>query len=293
MAKNQIDFSLDNPENAAVANTKQVLAATGAEAAQSEGELEVAVGPEPVEEDKSKVTITVEDLAALKAQGDSAKAVKEGIEALSAKLGQPTVVQAPPANAPQQTAEEFLAEHSDDLFDKEKGPAVFLKGVKMVAEKEYGGMLQGLSTSLANTRRELLEAKDPHFKKYKAEIEALVAQQPPNIRMQPNVYELAWDAVRKTHQAEIEEETVTDRVAKAVEAKLKELGLDAETLKKQGGARPAAHVQSESRSAPVVTTAQKRTVRLPDAATRVALEAEAKRKGMDLEDLLRVRGYVQ
>jgi hypothetical protein len=75
----------------------------------------------------------------------------------------------------------------------------------------------------------------------------------------------------------------------AVDAKLKEFGIDPTKP-----ARPAAHTQSEGRSVPTVSTTQARTkVRLPDAATKAKLEAEAKRKGMDIEDLLRTRGYIQ
>jgi hypothetical protein len=281
MAKNQIDFSPANPENAA------------AGAALEEGEVteegvEIGVGPEP-EVKTEVVTMTPEEFAALKAQGDAARAMREGIEGLSAKLGasQPAPM---PINTPSQTPEEYFAEHSDEIFDKEKGAAVLAKHSKMIAEREYGPLLRGMSTSLSNTRRELLEAKDPHYKKYKAEVEALVASQPPEVRIAPDIYERAWQNVRANHAAEIEAASVKEQVDKAVEAKLKELGID--PSKPQG--RPAAHVNSEGRSTPAISSSSTRQrVRLPDAATKTALEAEAKRKGMDIEDLLRVKGYMQ
>jgi len=254
--------------------------------------LEVVIGEEPPEEKPEVVTMTPEEYAALKAQSDSTKAMRESIDGLASKLGAPTVVHAPPANAPQQTPEEYFAEHSDEIFDKEKGAAVLAKYNRMVSEKEYGPLLRGMSSTLANTRKELLEAKDPHFKRYKAEIDALVAQQPPEVQIAPDVYERAWITVRQRHQGEIEEETVNSKVDAAVEKKLKELGIDLAKLKGNGG-RPAAHVQSEGRSAPTVTTgAQRQRVRLPDQKTKAALEAEALRKGMDIEDLYRIRGYI-
>ena len=284
MAKNQIDFSPTNPENIAAG-----ASALPADAAPDpDDKLEVEVGPE-VEENPEVVTMTPEEFAALKAQGDSTRAMKEGIEGLAAKLQVP--VAAPqPVNASTQTAEEFFTEHSDEIFDKEKGAAVLKKFTKMASEQEYGGLLRGLSTSLSNTRKELLEAKDPQYKKYKAEVEALVASQPPDVQISPDIHERAWATVRQRHQSEIEAESVKEQVDKAVEAKLKELGID--PSKPQG--RPAAHINSEGRSTPTVSSSTSRPrVRLPDAATETRLRAEATRKGMDFEDLLRVKGYVQ
>jgi hypothetical protein len=47
---------------------------------------------------------------------------------------------------------------------------------------------------IARQNRELLEARDPHFKKYKAEVDALIASQPPNVRSLPNIHELVVEA---------------------------------------------------------------------------------------------------
>jgi len=284
MAKNQIDFSPTNPENIAA----------GAEAAAEENveetnELQVDVGPE--EEPKPEVvTMTPAEFAALKAQGDSTRAMKESIDGLASKLQAPRTAPVP-VNTPTQSPEEFFAEHSDEIFDKEKGAAVLRKYNKMVSEQEYGGLLRGMSSSLANTRKELLEARDPHFKKYKAEVEALVAQQPPDVQIAPDIFERAWVSVRQNHQAEIETETVAKKVDEAVAAKLKELGIDPT---KPANVRPAAHVNSEGRSTLTVPNGStKPRVRLPDSATEQKLRAEAKRRGLDFEDLLRTRGYVK
>ena len=281
MAKQEVDFDLSNPENAAEA---------GIETSPDEDNLlQVAIGPE--EETKPEVvTLTPEDFAALKAQGDSAKAVKEGIEGLAARLNQSSAPQVQPVNAPGPTAEEYLTEHSEELFDREKGPKVFMKGVHMVAEKEYGGIIRGLSMTLANTRKELLESKDPYFKKYKVEVDALVAQQPADVQLKPDIYELAWQSVRQRHQAEIEEDSVSEKVNKAVEAKLKEFGIDPTK-----SVRPAAHVNSAGRSTPLVTSSgqTKRIARFPDAKTEATLRKEAARRGLDFETLAKTRGYIQ
>ncbi len=253
-------------------------------------ETEIIIGDEkPEEEPKAEVvTLTPEDFAALKAQADSAKAVREGIEGLAGRLTTPAAPA--PANAPTQSAEEFFAEHSDDIFDKEKGPALLKKFTKMVGEQEYGPVLQGLSSSLATTRKELLEARDPHYKKYKSEVEALVASQPPNVRSQPDIYERAWAQVRAQHQAEIEKETIDAKVDEALKAKFKELGIDPE--KPQG--RPAAHVSGEGRSIPQVTTGPvRRQARVPDEKTLAEIKAWAMQKGYDLDTALERRGYLK
>ena len=289
MAKNEIDFSPLNPENAAAGAVKEEEEGRVEEGSD---ELEVAVGPE--EETKPDVvTLTPEEFNALKASSDSAKAVKEGIEGLASRLQTPTtVVQAPPANAPQQTAEEFFAEHSDDIFDKEKGAAVLKKFTKMASEQEYGPLLRGLSSGLAATKKELLETKDPYFKRYKGEVEALVAQQPADVQIAPDVYERAWAVVRARHQAEIDAENVKAQVDAAVEKKLKELGID--PSKPPSASRPAAHVTSEGRSTPTRTAEGARPrARVPDEKTLSELKELARRKGMDLNDLLKVRGYIK
>jgi len=286
MAKNQIDFSPTNPENAAMGAPQNAPEPDE----ETDDTLQIDVGPEPPKT-AEVVTMTPEEFETLKRQSDSASAVKAGLEGLASKLQAPAPVVQTPVNAPSETPEEYFEKHADEIFDKEKGAAVLRRYNKLVAEQEYGPMLRGLSSALATTRKELLEAKDPHFKKYKVEVDALVAQQSPEVQLAPDIYERAWIAVRQKHQAEIEEETVNDRVGKAVEAKLKELGID--PTKPKADARPAAHVSGEARSTPQITTNAKRSVRLPDAATKAKLEAGAKRKGMDLEDLLRVRGYIQ
>ena len=252
-------------------------------------ELVIKVGNEPEDDDKPEVvTMTPAEYAALKAQSDSAAAIAKGIEGLGAKLSTPQAPAPMPVNAPVQTPEEFFTEHADDLFDKEKGAKVLGEYVKRVGEREYGGMFSAVSSQLAATKKELLAAKDPQYKKYESEIEALVNAQPPAVRIQPDIYERAWREIRSKHQSEIEEEAITERVNAAVEAKLKELGIDA---KGASTTRPAAYVNSEGRSSPTASGSTKRTVRLPDEATRQKLEREAKRRGLNIDDLLRTKGY--
>jgi hypothetical protein len=192
-------------------------------------------------------------------------------------------------NTPVQSPEEYFSEHSDDLFDKEKGAKVMAEYTRRVTEREFGPMFNAQAQALVSTKKELLSAKDANFNKYEAEIEALVKSQSQAVQLQPDIYERAWLTVRQKHQVEIEEESVNSKVNAAVEAKLKELGIDLN--KKPENARPAAYVNSEGRSTPNVASG-KRTVRLPDEATKTKLENEAKRRGLDLNDLLRTKGYL-
>ena len=183
-----------------------------------EQEIEIAVGePEP-EKKPEVVTLSPAEFATLKAQGDSAQAIQKGIEGLSNRFAAPQV--APPANAPMQTPEEFYADHADDMFDKEKAPKIMRQYNKMVMEAEYGPMFNAQAQALVATKKELLVSKEPLFKKYESEVEQLVKSQPGNVQLQPDVYDRAWLTIRERHRSEIEEESVNDKVAKAVEAKL-------------------------------------------------------------------------
>jgi len=251
-------------------------------------DVDIVVGPEP-DKKPDVVTLTPEQFAQLQSQSDTARAVKEGIEGLTSKLYTPQASAPAPVNAPTQTAEEYLAEHGDDLFDKEKAPKIMAEFNKKYAEREFIPVITNLSAQLAATKRELLENRDPMFKKYAPEIEALVRAQPANVQAQPDIYERAWQTVRERHRAEIEEETVNSKVAAAVEAKLKELGID--PTKPTAPARPAAYENSAARSAQSTPNAGKRTIRLPDEATLKKYEAEALRKGLDIKDLLATKGY--
>lgn len=254
---------------------------------QVEGEAGIEGGDK---EDKKPdvVTLTPEEFAALKGSGDTAQAVLKGFEALGNRLG-PGQQHPNAVNTPQQTPEEFFAEHADDLFDKEKGGKTLTEYSKRIIEREYGPLLASISKQLSATRKELLETKDPMFKKYSGEIEELVRAQPQSVQMQPDIYERAWLTVREKHRSEIEEEATNAKVEALLDAKLKELGIDPKT-KKGSDARPAAYVNSEARSTPA--SGVKRTVRLPDEATKKRLQAEAARRGLDLADLLKGKGYV-
>jgi hypothetical protein len=257
--------------------------------AAAEPELDIAVGEAPLEAKPDVVTLSPAEFAALKAQGDSAAAIAKGIESLGSRMGAPAQA-APPANTPVQTPEEFFAEHSDDLFDKEKGAKLMAEYNKRLMEREYGPMFANVSSQLASTKRDLLAARDPLFKKYEAEIEALVKSQPQNVQVQPDVYDRAWLTIREKHRSEIEEETVNARVNEAVAKALKEAGI--EPGKKGAGDRPPAYENSASRSAGAAPAAGKRTVRLPNEETRKKLENEARRRGIDMADLLRSKGYM-
>jgi hypothetical protein len=251
-------------------------------------ELDIQIGDAPVETKPDVVTLSPSEFAALKAQGDSAQAIQKGIEGLSSKLGYQAQTQQP-VNAPTQTPEEFYAEHADDMFDKEKAPKVMAQYNKMLMEREYGPLFNAQAAALVSTKKELLESRDPLFKKYKSEVEQLVKSQPANVQLNPAIYDQAWEVVKKNHQSEIEEESVSAKVNAAVEAKLKELGIDPSKLK--ADQRPPAYENSASRSSGSAPSSGKRTVRLPDEATRAKFEREAAKRGLDLADYLRIKGY--
>jgi hypothetical protein len=253
-------------------------------------EVEVIVGDASEEKPATSPDVVVlkpEEFEKLRSQGDATAALARSFEGLADRLAGATAPP-PPANAPEQTIEEFYAEHSDDLFDREKGAKAFAEATRRVVRKEYEPLLSSMGSQLALTRKELLESRDPYFKKYASEVEQLVSAQPAAVRIQPNIYEQAWDVVRKKHQAEIDAESVKTQVDEAVAAKLKELGIEPG----KPAARPAAYENSSmgSRGGSPASPAR-RPIRLPDEATKQRLMAEAERKGLDFETYLTIKGY--
>ena len=290
MAKQEIDFSLTNPENAAVLGEQ--APPEGEESKEPEsGDLEVVVGAETEPKDKEEkpevVTLTPEQFEELKARGDSSKALSESIAALGTSLNRPVVVQAQPANAPQETPEEFYEKNADRMFDPKEGAQLMAKYTKMVAERDYGPMLRGQAVALAQSNWKLLKNEDAHAKKYSKEVEDLVAQQNEATKLMPNVFELAWAEVRKRHATEIETESINAKVDEAVAAKLKELGLD-----KKEPAKPVARTTGASSSA-TGAGERKRVVRRPDRAALEKVKAYMRRKGVDREWALRHFGYLK
>jgi len=250
-----------------------------------EPEIDIAVGPEP-EAKPEVVSLSPAEFAALKAQGDSAQAIQKGIAGLGDRLATPQYAPPTPANTPVQSAEEFLAEHSDDLFDKEKAPKLMAEFNKRFVEREYGPVLANMGAQLASAKRELLAARDPQFKKYEAEVDRLVKSQPLGVQAQPDIYERAWLTVKQAHQSEIEDDSINAKV----DARLKELGIDPATMKPKVEPRPDAYTNSASRSVGSAGST-KRTIRLPDEATKKKYEREAAKRGLDLADYLRTKGY--
>jgi hypothetical protein len=256
-----------------------------------EDDFEITIGEAKSDEAAKPevVSLSPEEFKSLREQADSSKAIRDGIESLGARMATP--VAPAPANTPEESAEEFFAKHSDEMFDAEKGAALLKEFTTRTMKKELGSVLAGLGSELAQTKRELLEAKDPYFKKYANEIDQLVASQPAEVRAQPNIYAKAWEVVRAKHQVEIEEESVNQKVADAVAAKLKELGIEAKP--NESGGRPAAYQNSAGRATPAPQGSGKTVVHLPNEETRKSLEAEALRRGMELPDLLRSKGLMK
>jgi hypothetical protein len=251
-------------------------------------EIDVQIGEQAPEPKPDVVTMTPAEFAALKAQSDSAQAIQKGIEGLAQGLRQPTQA-AQPANAQKQTPEEFYAEHADDMFDKEKAPAILATYNKMLMEREYGPMFNAQAAALVSAKKELLESREPLYKKYSVEVEQLVKSQPPNVQLDPEIYDKAWQVIRNKHSSEIENESVDAKVKAALDAKLKELGIDPEKIT-ASNPRPPAYENSAARSTGGQANG-KRTIRLPNKETEDKLRREAERRGLDFADYARSKGY--
>ncbi|MFA5335699.1 MAG: hypothetical protein WC324_02140 [Candidatus Omnitrophota bacterium] len=252
-----------------------------ADDSQDDNEVEIKIGEDEIDDKPEIVTMKPDELAVLRAQADTAKAVKEGIEGLASRMQMPQA-QAP-VNTPQQTPEEFYAEHSDDLFDKEKGAKVLAQYNKMVMEREFGPMIQGMSAKIGTLAKENLKLSDPLFKDYESEVDALVKQQPANVQSMPDVYERAWLTIREKHRGEIETKSIDAKVEERLNARLKELGIDS------ASARPPARINSDSRSVGA-GPAPKSTIRFKTEEDRDHAVREAEKRGLSLSDYMRKKG---
>jgi hypothetical protein len=248
-------------------------------------EIDVQVGDEP-EPKPDIVTMKPDELAALRAQADTAKAVRDGIEGLASKFAQPQVQV--PVNAPTQTPEEFYAEHSDDLFDKEKGPKVLAQFQDMVFKRDYGPVLQGMTARIGTLTKENLKATDPYFKDYENEVEALVKAQPANVQALPDVYDRAWMTIREKHRSEIEQKSIDAKVDERLNAKLKELGIESDAV--GADKKPPVNANSAARAQGGGASATKPVLRFKTEDDKQKAIREAERRGLSLGDYMRSRG---
>jgi hypothetical protein len=187
-------------------------------------EAEAAAKAEASRGQPAGVTLTAAEYEALKREGAQAGAIQAGLEGLASRM-QPVVVNQPAAVAVQETEEERDAKIEEELFARGKGP----RAIRTLAREEARKMVAPALAELLRDSQEqfdvLLEAhpeKGPQLKKYDAEVKEELAKLTPAQRMLPTSKIKALDRVLQRHGPELE----ADRISRAVDARLKEMGIE-------------------------------------------------------------------
>ena len=188
------------------------------EPAQANDDFEVAVlrdgevppvAPPPAE-DKTKVTMTVEEYQALQAKLDSNAALTAGLGQLTEKLGTPTT----PANVVMPQDDWDPSKLEQDLFAAGKSVGT----IEKVVQRQLGGFQAQLMQNLVQQNKQMLQINPKTsdlFRTYEPEIERRIAALPPQYRMQPGIYENIYRQVVMDNQESIIASAVTAGVAKA------------------------------------------------------------------------------
>lgn len=208
-----------------------------------EGQTEPAPTTEE-EEGPKKVTLDEEAYKALLAKQD-------GTAALTAGLGQLAETLRTPAPSPQP----MNVPGPPAMTDEELEKALFLPGqtvpqLRKLIQEQLMPLQAGTIQQQIETNKKLLGLNpetSTYFKKYQKEIEEKVASLPPQFRMRPDIYELAYKEVLVAKTDEIANERAQAMVNDAVAKALAEAGIGDGKVK----AKPPVALQMESGSGSV------------------------------------------
>lgn len=235
--------------------------------------------------DEDKVTLSKEEYEQLRSGKDSTGILAEGLKELKDVLGQ----QNAPANLKQQPGE------SDEDFEKRLEQDLFAEGksgktLREAIERYSGRQHQQLMSVISQQNRRLLEldgTKGPVFKRFQSEIEGFVGQLPPEQQNHPQVWDYAFEQVKKRHESELQEETVNEQVERLVAERLKAYGIDGQEEEGKGKPkRRASYMESGKGSANRSSGQKKRKVVYATAEDREM----AQRRMIPLEEYLKRKG---
>lgn len=186
-------------------------------------DIEIIPPDEPEEpEDDGKVTLSREEVEALKQKADSTEQLRQSFVEYAEK--------ASPANKKPEEPEPQKPGETDEAFRKRIEKEIFEEGKTTKALQEFidryaGPVVNQQNVQLAEANKKLLlmdPDTGPKFKKYKAEIEDFVASLPANQRSNPEVWNYAYREVVNGRHADDEMQDIIER---KVQEKLRELGL--------------------------------------------------------------------
>ncbi len=174
---------------------------------------EVPPEPEKPVQDVTKVTMTTEEYQALQAKIDSNAALTQGLAKFTDKLGQPqaaapNVMQGPDPYDPMAL--------EADLFATGKT----VPTIEKIMERKLAGMQGQLLQNMIVQNRQMLQLNPKTaelYKVYEPEIEKRIAMLPPQIRIQPNIYEQVYRQVVMDNQETIIEQRVQAKLAESTQ----------------------------------------------------------------------------
>lgn len=198
--------------------------------------------------DEGKVTLTRQEYEALRQGKDPTDVLAKGLADLKDVLGKQQ-----PANLQQQPGEsdeEFEKRLEQDLFAEGKSG----KAIKEAIQRYGGGQIGQLMTYISSQNKKLLELdgeRGPIFKEYRGEIEKFVEGLPPEQQNHPQVWDYAFEQVKGRHVDDIAKKRADERIDELVNARLREMGYDPDSVPQNGGQkkRRASHVESGRGSA--------------------------------------------
>lgn len=190
-------------------------------------DIEIIPPDEPEEdEDDGKVTLSREEVEALKQKADSTEQLRQSFLEYAEK--------AAPANKRPEEPEPQQPGETDEQFQKRIEKEIFEEGKTTNALREFidryaGPVVNQQNAQLAEANKKLLlmdSETGPKFRKYKSEIEEFVASLPRVQQSNPEVWNYAYREVVNGRHSDDEMQDIIER---KVQEKLREMGLaDAE-----------------------------------------------------------------
>lgn len=210
-------------------------------------DIEIIPPDEPEEpEDDGKVTLSREEVEALKQKADSTEQLRQSFVEYAEK--------ASPANKKPDEPEPQQPGESDEVFRKRIEKEIFEEGKTTKALQEFidryaGPVVNQQNVQLAEANKKLLmmdSETGPKFKKYKSEIEDFVAGLPANQRANPEVWSYAYREVVNGRHSDDEMQDIIER---KVQEKLREMGYGSDEVEIEADAprqRPALGARNAS-----------------------------------------------
>jgi hypothetical protein len=216
----------------------------------------------------------VEMLSKAQEESNQAAALQAAVSSLGEKLSKPSSTPHGFEVSPQKKGE------SDEEYAKRINETLFgdnpYQVLQEVIRREVQPLLHGIQSQTVQQAKQLLERdeeKGPIFKKYKEEIESMVAAMPAEHRNNPGVYEFALNQIQIRHMDEI----IQDRVRMELE---KAKGDEPQVVVR----KPQVSQGQTTRGSLAPKTTRKRVI--IDEATAIRLE----KQGIDIKDYIRMNG---